>query len=62
MYFSKQCFQRTGLGLILLLGILCYSPAIVQAGEEEEVRQGLPGRRISGASRLSTSTYTHNEC
>ena len=41
------------LGLAILLGAFCCSPA--QATDEEQVRQGLPGRRISGASRLPSS-------
>ncbi|ESA39107.1 hypothetical protein N836_28950 [Leptolyngbya sp. Heron Island J] len=53
--FSKQLTRQTALGLAVLLGILCCSPVGVQANEEEPVRQGLPGRRISGASRLPTS-------
>ncbi|MEM9266258.1 MAG: DUF928 domain-containing protein [Cyanobacteria bacterium P01_F01_bin.13] len=60
MYFSKQCLRRTGLGLILLLGVLCCSPTMVQASDDDEVRQGLPGRRISGASRLPTSACAQN--
>ncbi len=55
LFFSKQLARQTTLGLSIFLGVLCCSPIVVQATEEEQVRQGLPGRRISGASRLPTS-------
>ena len=54
--FPKRLTRQTALGLAVLLGILCCSPPMaVQANDDEPVRQGLPGRRISGASRLPTS-------
>lgn len=57
---SKQWARRATLGLAMALGVLCFSPTVVQAAEEEPVRQGLPGRRISGASRLPTSACAQN--
>ncbi|MGD1951638.1 MAG: DUF928 domain-containing protein [Leptolyngbyaceae cyanobacterium] len=51
--FSKQ-FVRCAV-LAILLGVVCYSPGIAQAADEDQVRQGLPGRRVSGASRLPSS-------
>lgn len=58
-YVSNQWARHTTLGIAMVLGVLCFSPA-VQAEEEEPVRQGLPGRRISGASRLPTSACAQN--
>ncbi len=57
---SRQLTRHTALGLTTVLGILCCSPVSVQATEEEQVRQGLPGRRISGASRLPISACVQN--
>ncbi|EKU98775.1 protein of unknown function DUF928 [Leptolyngbya sp. PCC 7375] len=57
---SKWLVRLTAIGVATLLGIQCCSPSVVQASEEEEVRQGLPGRRISGASRLPTSACAQN--
>ena len=59
-YFPKQLARHTALGLSIFLGLLCCSPVTVQASQEEQVRQGLPGRRISGASRLPISACAHN--
>ena len=59
-YFPKQLTRCMTLGLSIWLGLLCNSPVSVQANEEEQVRQGLPGRRISGASRLPTSACVQN--
>ena len=53
--FSQQWRRHSFLGLALVLGGLCFFPTNVQAKDEEPVRQGLPGRRISGASRLPTA-------
>ena len=50
---SKRFVRRTALGV--LLGILCCSSGMAQAADEDQVRQGLPGRRVSGASRLPSS-------
>ena len=58
--FSKRSTCYTVLSLSILLGGLFCFPAHVQAAEEEQVRQGLPGRRISGASRLPTSACAQN--
>ncbi len=58
-YVSKQWARCTTLGMAIVLGVLCFAPA-VQAEEDEPVRQGLPGRRISGASRLPTSACAQN--
>ncbi len=60
MYYSKQWMRRTGLGLAFLLGVLCCSPTVVKANEQDDVRQGLPGRRISGGSRLPITACTQN--
>ena len=43
-----------------MLGVLCGSHNSIWAAEEEPVRQGLPGRRISGASRSPGSTCAQN--
>lgn len=51
----QQWRRRAALGLALVLGGLCFFPGSAQAKDEEQVRQGLPGRRISGASRLPTT-------
>ena len=53
--FPRQSVRRTALGLAILLGVVCCSPKVAQAADEDQVRQGLPGRRISGASRLPSS-------
>ena len=53
--FPKRLTRQTALGMAVLLGILCCSPMAVQANDDEQVRQGLPGRRISGSSRLPAS-------
>lgn len=58
--FSRALIHQTALGLTISLGILCCFPASIQATEEEPVRQGLPGRRISGASRLPVSACLQN--
>lgn len=58
--FSKRWTQRTALGLAIVLGGLCWAPMVAQAAEDEQVREGLPGRRISGASRLPTSACAQN--
>lgn len=52
-YLLRQRSHLTGLGLVALLCGLGLVPAL--AAEEGQVRQGLPGRRISGASRLPTA-------
>ncbi len=59
-WFSKRFVRFTALGLSVFLGVLCCSSVEVAAAEEDQVRQGLPGRRISGASRLPTSTCAQN--
>ena len=38
-----------------LLGLSCCFPMTVQAKDEQQTSQGLPGRRVSGASRLPSS-------
>ncbi|MEL6230909.1 MAG: DUF928 domain-containing protein [Cyanobacteria bacterium J06627_3] len=55
---AKRWARRTALAVVF--GAFCLSPAVTQAKEEEPVRQGLPGRRISGASRLPTSACAQN--
>ncbi|MBT9314415.1 DUF928 domain-containing protein [Leptothoe spongobia] len=57
--FPKRFCRCTALGLVIALGALCFSPTLAQA-EDDQVRQGLPGRRISGASRLPTSACAQN--
>ncbi|MGD1855956.1 MAG: DUF928 domain-containing protein [Leptolyngbyaceae cyanobacterium] len=54
---SWQWGRYAALGLAIV-GVLS-APIAVDA-EEEPVRQGLPGRRISGASRLPTSACAPN--
>ena len=58
LHIAKRWARRTALAVVL--GAVCFSPTIAQAKEEEPVRQGLPGRRISGASRLPTSACAQN--
>ncbi|MEM9484253.1 MAG: DUF928 domain-containing protein [Cyanobacteria bacterium P01_F01_bin.116] len=53
--FPQSWRRRAAFGLALMLGGLCLFPTSAQAKDEEPVRQGLPGRRISGASRLPTA-------
>ncbi|MEM1240422.1 MAG: DUF928 domain-containing protein [Cyanobacteria bacterium P01_H01_bin.26] len=53
VYLLRQSSHLTGLGLAVLLCGLGLVPAL--AAEADQVRQGLPGRRISGASRLPTA-------
>ncbi|MBE9067951.1 DUF928 domain-containing protein [Leptolyngbya cf. ectocarpi LEGE 11479] len=61
LYASKRWGRHVTLGLALLLGLLCCSPAVTQAADDnEQVHQGLPGRRISGASRLPSSACAQN--
>ncbi|MEM1256076.1 MAG: DUF928 domain-containing protein [Cyanobacteria bacterium P01_H01_bin.21] len=50
---SKHPTHRAA--LVVLLGVLCCFSGIAQAADEDQVRQGLPGRRVSGASRLPSS-------
>lgn len=59
-YFSKRIARCTALGLVIGLGIQLSIPTGVQAAEEDQVRQGLPGRRISGASRLPNTACAQN--
>ncbi|NEQ50673.1 MAG: DUF928 domain-containing protein [Leptolyngbya sp. SIO3F4] len=59
--FSRRWVRHTAFGLTIVLGVLCWSSTLVQANDEDQkVRQGLPGRRISGASRLPTSACAYN--
>lgn len=53
VYLLRKWSHLTVLGLAVLLCGLCLVPA--QSAEKDQVRQGLPGRRISGASRLPTA-------
>ncbi|MEM7064323.1 MAG: DUF928 domain-containing protein [Cyanobacteria bacterium P01_B01_bin.77] len=56
LYASKRWGRHVTLGLAIFLGLLCSSPVVTQAADDnEQVHQGLPGRRISGASRLPSS-------
>lgn len=60
LYFPRRWGHQVLLGLVIWLGILCCLPVATQAADEDQVRQGLPGRRISGASRLPSSACAQN--
>lgn len=51
--FSKQ--RRLTSVTAALLGTICCFPMAVEAKEEQQTSQGLPGRRVSGASRLPST-------
>ena len=53
VYLLRKRSYLTGMGLAVLFCGLGLGAA--QAAEADQVRQGLPGRRISGASRLPTA-------
>lgn len=58
LHVAKRWARCTALAVVL--GAFCFSSTVAQAKEEEPVRQGLPGRRVSGASRLPTSACAQN--
>lgn len=56
----KTWGRRLGImALAAMLGVVSF-PAVSHGADDEEVRQGLPGRRISGASRLPSSACAQN--
>ncbi len=57
---SRHQWRRCGiLSFAVLLGVLS-APTASLGADEDQVRQGLPGRRISGASRLPSSACAQN--
>lgn len=61
LHVPKRRGRHITLGLAILLGLLCWFPAVTQAADDsEQVHQGLPGRRVSGASRLPSTACAQN--
>lgn len=58
--YAHRRWRHHGISfLAILLGVFSFANIAVGA-DDEQVRQGLPGRRVSGASRLPSSACAQN--